>query len=96
MLKVSGTAKQLILDWLPEFIQNEVADISEYDAISNKFTCVGVNNNLSFTRGLVEALFSAVGRGPELPAEEIFQLVFLNRGPFGLNGHKLSGWFSLG
>jgi hypothetical protein len=43
---------------------------------------------------LVAALslvISAVGGKSELPADENSQLFFLKSGPFGLNGHKLSG-----
>ena len=60
---------------------------------------MGVSKSLLVLGALVEALVleeSAVSGESELPAEVIFQLFFLYNGPFGLNGHKLSGWLSLG
>ena len=62
MLKLSWTAKQLILNWLSQLAQYDIAEmsdydtVSEYDVIPNRLICVGNINNIILVGAFVEAV----------------------------------------
>ena len=64
--------------------------MSEYEAISSKFICVGVKSNL-FETFLLSNAVSIFGESDLSVAATRQLLLFLLKGPLGLKGHRLSG-----